>query len=137
MQTVKISKKSKLYKPYAKIKADQNRKVPYELALLESQSQDTFIDFLQKGYKKENINIAVKDFTNIIITAGKKVFKVNESKHVNNRKRKNQHPKRKWFDTDCTSLRSDIRAIKRNMTRRPFDIQLHQLYLNKCRKYKK
>ena len=70
----KNKQKSKLHKQYAKIKADQNQKVAYELALLESQSQDTFIDFLQKGYKKENINIAVKDFTNNIITAGKKVL---------------------------------------------------------------
>ena len=135
MQTVKISKKVNSTNHMRKLR--QNQKVAYELALLESQSQDTLIDFLQKGYKKVNINIAVKDFTNIIIPAGKKVFKVNESRHGNNRKSKSQNPKRKWFDTDCTSLRSDIRTIKRNMTQRPFDIQLQQLYLNKCRKYKK
>jgi hypothetical protein len=79
----------------------------------------------------------LNDFTNIIVSAA------NDSLHLKlpPKLRKQDQPKKLkthiWFNRNCYLVRSEMRRLKKQCERDPFNTAVRSIYLAKCNQYKK
>ena len=106
----------------------------YREALKDVDSQAMIRNFLEVQYDKDNINIAVNDFTSILAHAGMKVLKLKQNKR---KEAHSQKIKYQWFDDECYSLRRILRIKGRKLKGSDAIDEESQSFRKKCKKYKK
>ena len=121
-----------LHPLYDKLVADSSQSDSYKKALLDSESLDTIVNFLTQDYKHDKIGIegATTDLTDILVAAGKKVFKIRERGSVRHTSHKNTK-KKPWYDHNCSSIKKELRTVKPKMIKDPYNSQLQSSYIQK------
>lgn len=124
---------------YDKFIINDSHRDQFVISLLAEDSQNKQAAFLTESYdnKPETVNQAVAHLTEILVTAGKKTFKLRRQRQRRHISQQKNSKKKDWFDDECRETRSSMRKLRRQLTSNPFSLNTQQRYLGKCREYKR
>lgn len=90
-------------------------------------------NFVENQYGNDDVDVAVNDFTSILVNTGLQVLKLRQT----GSKQNNSNLKRPWFDTDCYELRQNIRCKGRALKKSKSVSKDIRHFSMSCKKYKK
>ncbi len=106
----------------------------YRQAMNDTHTLASLRHFVESQYGNNDTDVAVNDFTSILVNTGLRVLKLKQAKSS---QLDNSKVKRPWFDTDCYELRRNIRCRGRAVRKsKSISDNIRQFNVS-CKKYKK
>jgi hypothetical protein len=114
---------------------DDNAAEIFKTSLLDNEVSNRHAIFLTKEFQNNvnGVDTAVKDLSHIIQAAGVKALKVRYYSNKPNKKNRSRKP---WFNDTCKSLKQLMSKLANQIKRKPYDKNLHVLYMTKRKEYR-
>jgi hypothetical protein len=111
--------------------------VTYPISLLQKDSIEKLVTFQHEAFRSNasGVTAATTKLTEIIVSAGRSTLKL--IKHKLSCKRKVQKSKKRWFDTECSTMKKTLRHLQKSVRNDPKNPEIRGNFVVISKKYKR